>query len=119
MPPDEVMDRFTEEQILHLVAWQNLYGPITPRRMDIALARLGMDVVAPHMKRGRQPKLRDHLMAWSQADRPRRTGREILAIVKGIQAQFDQDDAVQRTERGERARRARRALRTGSKREGG
>lgn len=113
------MGQFTDEDLVHLVAYQNLYGPITPRRLDIALARLGMDVVAPHMKRGRQPRLRDHLMQWSRADRRSRSGREILGIVKGIQAAYDQDDTRQQTERGERARRARRALRTNTKREGG
>jgi hypothetical protein len=87
------MDRFTEEQMIHLVAYQNLYGPITPKRLDIILARLGMDVVSPHMKRGKQPRLRDHLMVWSRADRPRRSGREILGIVQGIQRQFERDDA--------------------------
>lgn len=106
------MDKFTEEQMVDLVAYQNLYGLITPRRLDIALARLGMDVVSPHLKRGARPRLRDHLMTWSRADRPSRSGREILGIVKGIQAAFDQDDDTERTGRGERARRARRALRT-------
>lgn len=100
------MTRFSDEQIVHLVAWQNLYGPITPRRMDIVLARLGMDVVAPHLKKGARPRLRDHLMVWSRADRPARTGREILGIVQGLQAQFEQeDDQHTRTKRsGRRAR---------------
>lgn len=106
------MDRFTEEQMVHLVGYQNLYGVITPRRMDIVLARLGMDVVSPHLKKGARPRLRDHLVTWSRADRPSRSGREILGIVKGIQAQFDQNDDTDRTRLGERARRARRALRT-------
>ncbi|ELP61800.1 hypothetical protein PV735_11405 [Streptomyces turgidiscabies] len=106
------MDRFTEEQMVYLVAYQNLYGLITPRRLDMVLARLGMDVVSPHLKKGARPRLRDHLMTWSRADRPRRTGREMLGIVQGIQAQFDQDHDTEREQRGERARRARRALRT-------
>ena len=100
------MDRFTEEQMVNLVAYQNLYGLITPRRLDILLARLGMDVVSPHLKKGARPRLRDHLMTWSRADRPRRSGREILAIVKGIQAAYDQDTDTGREQRGERARRA-------------
>ena len=95
MPPDAVMDGFSDEQLVHLVAWQNLYGPITPRRMDIVLARLGMDVVTPHLKRGARPKLRDHLMVWSRADRPSRSGRDILGIVQSIQAEYDRDDAQQ------------------------
>ncbi|MGW2044634.1 hypothetical protein ACWCPF_05555 [Streptomyces sp. NPDC001858] len=86
------MARFSDEQIVHLVAWQNLYGPVTPRRWDVLLARLGMDVTAPHMKRGARPRLRDHLMVWSRADRPARTGREILGIVQGLQAQYEQDE---------------------------
>lgn len=99
------MARFTEEQMVHLVAYQNLYGPITPRRFDILLARLGMDVVSPHMKKGARPRMRDHLMVWSQADRPRRSGREILGIVQGIQKQFDQDDDPARTRRARRRKR--------------
>ncbi|GHH83870.1 phage tail assembly protein T [Streptomyces capitiformicae] len=106
------MDRFSEESMILLVAYQNLYGPITPNRLDITLARLGMDVVAPHMKRGRRPALKDHLMVWSRGARPRRTGRELLEVVKGIQAAYDQADERQQSQRGERARLARRALRT-------
>lgn len=98
------MDRFTEEQMVYLVAYQNLYGPITPRRWDILFARLGMDVVSPHLKKGARSKIRDHLMVWSQADRPRRTGREILGIVQGIQQQFEQDDTA-RTRRARRRKR--------------
>uniref|UniRef100_A0AAU1ZZ93 Minor tail T domain-containing protein n=1 Tax=Streptomyces sp. NBC_00093 TaxID=2975649 RepID=A0AAU1ZZ93_9ACTN len=113
------MDRFTEEQMVNLVAYQNLYGFITPRRLDMVLARLGMDVVSPHLKKGARPRLRDHLMTWSRADRPRRSGREMLGIVQGIQAQFEQDHDTEREQRGERARRARRALRTKEASHGG
>ena len=83
------MARFTEEQMIHLVAYQNLYGPIGPGRFDVLFARLGMDVAAPHMKKGKKPKLKDHIVEWSRAARPRKTGRELLAAVKGIQARFD------------------------------
>ncbi len=98
------MARFSDEQFVHLVAYQNLYGPITPRRLDIVLARLGMDLIKPHLKRGRSTMLRDHLMTWSHADRPRQTGREMLAIVKDLQRQFDRADE----QRAERIRRTRR-----------
>jgi len=92
------MERFTDEEIVHLVAYQNLYGPITPRRLDVVLARLGMDLIKPHLRRGRNTLLRDHLMTWSHADRPRQTGREMLALVKDLQQQYDHDDE-QRAER--------------------
>ncbi|MFJ8863609.1 hypothetical protein ACIRD8_34980 [Streptomyces sp. NPDC102451] len=89
IPPSEVLDRFAEEEIIRLLAYQNLYGPITPKRLDLLFARLGMDVAAPHMKKGRLPKLKDHLIEWS---RPRRTGRELLDAIKGIQAGFENRD---------------------------
>ncbi|MCZ7414319.1 phage tail assembly protein T [Streptomyces sp. WMMC897] len=92
MPPSEVLDRFTEEEMIRLVAYQNLYGPITPARGDIVAARLGMDVAAPHMKRGRKPKLRDHLIVWHPRSTPRKTPRQMLETIKGIQSTFDQAD---------------------------
>ena len=39
--------------MIHLVAYQNLYGLITPRRLDMVMARLVMDFTAPDMKKGR------------------------------------------------------------------
>lgn len=104
--PGEVMQRFTDEEIVHLVAYQNLYGPVTPRRLDMLLARLAMDLISPHLKRGRRTLLRDHLMTWSRADRPRQSGREMLGLVKGWQAQFEQDD-TRRSRRASRRRRKR------------
>ncbi|MFJ3705025.1 MULTISPECIES: hypothetical protein [unclassified Streptomyces] len=86
MTPAEVLDRFAEEEIIRLLAYQKLYGPVGPTRLDVLFARLGMDVAAPHMKKGKHPKFRDHLMQWS---RPRRTGRELLTAVKGLQAGFE------------------------------
>ncbi|WP_425586500.1 phage tail assembly protein T [Streptomyces showdoensis] len=83
------MARFTEEELIRLVAYQNLYGPIGPARMDVVAARLGMDVAAPHMKKGQRPKLRDHIVQWSRAARPRRSGHELLAAIRGIQTGFD------------------------------
>lgn len=90
------MARFTEEQMIYLVAYQNLYGPIGPRRFDVLFARLGMDVAAPHMKKGNKPKLKDHIVEWSRAARPRKTGRELLAAVKGLQARFDKQPDTRR-----------------------
>ncbi|MFI2431993.1 hypothetical protein [Streptomyces sp. NPDC018693] len=101
------MAQFTDEDLIHLVAYQNLYGPITPARLDVVAARLGMDIAAPHMKRGRRPRLRDHVMVWSRSARPPRTGREILATVKDIQAAYDaaDDEHEQRAGRIRRTRR--------------
>lgn len=96
------MDRFTEEQMIYLVAYQNLYGPITPDRLDLVIARLGMSVTAPHLKKGKRQRLRDHLILWNRAARPRRSGRDLLAAVRGIQASYDRD-----TDRQSRRRRPR------------
>ncbi|WP_156722676.1 phage tail assembly protein T [Streptomyces apocyni] len=87
-----MLEKFSDEQIVHLVAYQNLYGPITPKRLDMLLARLAMDLISPHLKRGRRSKLRDHLMVWSQADRPRQSGRDHLGIVQQMQRQFEHDE---------------------------
>lgn len=76
------------------MAYQNLYGPITPQRFDVLFARLGMDVAAPHMKKGKKPKLKDHLLQWSRNARPRKTGRELLAAVMGIQRGYEQRDTT-------------------------
>ncbi|WP_405930316.1 hypothetical protein [Streptomyces sp. NBC_00827] len=95
------MERLTEEQMIYLVAYQNLYGPITPNRLDIVAARLGMDVAAPHMKRGKRPRLRDHLVVWNRSARPARSGRDLLAAVQGIQATYDRQE---RTDAGRRRR---------------
>lgn len=89
MTPDEVLERFSNEAMIRLVAHQNLYGPIGPRRLDALFARLGMDVAAPHMKKGKRPQFRDHVIEWS---RPRKTGRELLNAIRGIQAGFEGRD---------------------------
>jgi hypothetical protein len=88
MTPTEVLDRFTDRELVRLIAYQNLYGPIGPERLDLVAARLGMDVVAPHMKKGKRPKLKDHLIPWSRKAK-RKTGRQILDTIRGIQAAFD------------------------------
>lgn len=92
MTPAEVLTRFTETEMIRLVAYQNLYGPAGPRRMDVLFARLGMDVAAPHMKKGKQPKFKDHLVEWNPKARPQRTGRDLLAAVQGIQAAYATTD---------------------------
>ncbi|MEV7282878.1 hypothetical protein [Streptomyces sp. NPDC093111] len=89
MTPAEVLERFREDELIRLVAYQNLYGPIGPARMDVVAARLGMDIAAPHMKKGQRPTLKDHIVQWSRSARPRKTGQELLAAVRGIQAGFD------------------------------
>lgn len=93
------MARFTEEEMLHLVAYQRLYGPLTPDRLDMVIARLGMDVAAPHMKKGARPKLRDHLMEWSRTSRPRRTGRELRAVLQQMQAAYEGKTSASRSRR--------------------
>jgi len=93
------MDAFSDEQMVHLVAYQNLYGPITPARLDIVAARLGMDVAAPHMKKGRKPRLKDHLMVWSRAARPRRTGRELRAVLEQMRGYYEARDKAEQTSR--------------------
>lgn len=96
------MTQFSEEQMVHLVAYQRLYGPITPDRLDLVVARLGMDVAAPNLKKGKRSQLRDHLIQWSRSARTPRSGRELLATVRGIQAAYDRKD----TRRGGRGPRA-------------
>lgn len=73
-----------------MIAYQNLYGPITPARMDLVAARLAMDVAAPHMKKGSKPKMKDHLIVWSR-NVQRKTAHQILETIKSLQAGFDAD----------------------------
>jgi hypothetical protein len=91
MTPGEVLQRFWEDEMIRLIAYQNLYGPITPNRLDMVAARLGMDIAAPNMRKGRKPKLKDHLMQWSRKAR-RKTGRQLLNMIKGIQSEYDRQD---------------------------
>lgn len=91
MTPGEVLERFTDAEIIGMVAYQNLYGPVTPNRLDIVAARLGMDISAPHMKKGKRPKLKDHLIQWSRKVK-RKTGRQLLSMIKGIQSEYDRQD---------------------------
>lgn len=102
MTPAEVLDRFREIELIRLVAYQNLYGPITGERLDIVAARLGMDIAAPHMKKNRRPKLRDHLIVWNRRAKARKTPTQMLAAVRGWQRHFEHTDR-----RADRARRRR------------
>lgn len=92
MTPDEVLERFREEEMIRMVAYQNLYGPVGPERWDYLFARLGMDVSAPHMRRGQRPKLKDHLIEWSRRAKRRKTPQEILSIVRDLQGQFERKE---------------------------
>jgi hypothetical protein len=91
MTPGEVLVRFTDAEMIGMVAYQNLYGPVTPQRLDMVAARLGMDIAAPHMKKGKRPKLKDHLIRWSRKVK-QKSGRELLEILKGIQAEYDRQE---------------------------
>ena len=93
MTPAEVLVRFTEEEMIRVMAHQNLYGPAGPRRFDVLFARLAMDVAAPHMKKGKKPRFKDHLIEWSRGARPRKSGRELLSAIRGIQSGFEKRDA--------------------------
>lgn len=86
-----------------MIAYQNLYGPITPARMDLVAARLGMDIAAPHMRKGSSPKMKDHLIVWSRSA-TRKTAHQILETIKSLQAGFEANAAKQE------AREARRGL---------
>ncbi|WP_437106644.1 phage tail assembly protein T [Streptomyces sp. enrichment culture] len=88
-----MLDRFSEEEMVRVVAYQNLYGPVTPVRMDVLMARLGMDVVAPHMKRGHKANLKDHLVMWDRRTRRQKTPQELLDTIRGIQKEFDRGDS--------------------------
>lgn len=73
-----------------MIAYQNLYGPITPVRMDLVAARLGMDIAAPHMRKGSKPRMVDHLIVWSRKAQ-RKTAHQILETIKSLQAGFEAD----------------------------
>lgn len=93
MTPNEVLERFTEEEMVRMVAYQNLYGPVTPTRFDLLFARLGMDVISPHLKKGAKAELKDHLIEWSRRTRRKKTAREIWQFLKGMKdAQAREED---------------------------
>lgn len=50
-----------------------------------------MDVVAPHMKKGKKPKFEDHVVKWggSRKSKRRQSPEEMLRIAQGIQRQYD------------------------------
>src|SRR5699024_104057 len=82
MSPNEVLERFTEEELVHLVAYENLYGTLGPERFDVLFARLGMDVTAPHTKKGKKPKFEDHIIPWGGKQKRKQTPEEMLAKAK-------------------------------------
>lgn len=88
-----------------MIAYQNLYGPITPVRMDMVAARLGMDIAAPHMKKGSKPKMVDHLIVWSR-NVQRKTASQILDTIKGLQAGFEADAEKREARRARKDRKA-------------
>lgn len=96
MTPAEVIDRFTDSEIIHLQAYQELYGPIGDRRYDYLFARLGMDVVAPHLKKGKRTTVDDHLLKWSGSPKPRQTPEEMMAAAKSITAAFEMNEKAQK-----------------------
>jgi hypothetical protein len=105
MPPDEVMERFSEEDMIRMVAYGKLYGPPGPERLDILFARLGMDVIAPHLKKGKSTKLEDHKVMWGQKKQTQ-TPQDILAAAQNITAQFKrQEKAAQRRKQAAQQRR--------------
>lgn len=91
MTPAEVLERFSEEEMVRVLAYQNLYGPVTPVRTDFLFARLGMDVATPHLRKGQKAKMQDHMMVWNPKTRPRKTPQEMLTMVREFQRGFERD----------------------------
>lgn len=89
MTPSDVLERFKEAELVRMIAYQNLYGPVTPYRLDVLFARLGMDVLSPHLKRGKRTRLEDHQVMWS-GNRSTQTPEEMLATAKQITARIKQ-----------------------------
>lgn len=81
MTPAEVLERFTEEELIRLIAYQNVYGPITRQRDDILTAQLSMMITAPYGKKGHRPKIKDYLIQWS---RRRKSPEELIAAIEGV-----------------------------------
>jgi hypothetical protein len=103
MTPAEVIDRFTDSELVHIQAYQELYGPIGDRRYDYLFARLGMDVVAPHLKRGKRTTVDDHLLKWGGPARPQQSPDQMLAVAKNIQAAFEMNEKAQKAREERRA----------------
>ena len=79
--------RFTEEELYTLLAWERVNGPIGPERDDYYFARLGMDVVSPHTKRGKKPKFDDHRIKWD-GRKKKQSPMEMLEEAKRITGVF-------------------------------
>lgn len=100
MPPAEVLERFTEGELVHLLAYERLYGQLGPERLDTLFGRLGMDVAAPHMKKGKKPKFTDHVVKWGGAKGPKRkkqTPEEMLQAANRIQRNLTRKRAKRNT----------------------
>lgn len=89
IPPGEVTDRFTDGELAHLVAYEKLYGQLGPERLDTLFARLGMDTVAPHMKKGKKPRFEDHLVQWGGRKRRKQSPEEMLQAARKAQVAFE------------------------------
>ena len=87
--------RFTEEELYTLLAWERVNGPIGPERDDYYFARLGMDVVSPHTKRGKKPKFDDHRIKWD-GRKKKQSPKEMLEEAKRITGVFQTVEDHQR-----------------------
>lgn len=102
--------------MVRMVAYQNLYGPAGPDRFDLLFARLGMDVAAPHMKRGRRPKLKDHLLQWSRKAKPRKTPDQMIDVFVGMRQEAERAEKAEQKRREKREKKQReRQQRAGGK----
>jgi len=99
------MERFSEEDMIRMVAYGRLYGPPGPERFDILFARLGMDVVSPHLKAGKKTSLDDHKVKWGE-EKKVQTPEQMLAAAQNITAQFKrQEKTAQRRKQAAQQRR--------------
>lgn len=92
MPPHEVLERFTEDEMVRLVAYEEEYGQLGPERFDTLFGRLGMDVVAPHLKKGKKPKLKDHMVQWGGKKKHKQTPEQMLAIARSLTSAYQKDE---------------------------
>jgi hypothetical protein len=78
-----MLARMTSTELSEWAAYERLYGPLGQERDD-HLAALVSATIANAMrgKKGRRPKVKDFMPAWSGADKPKQTGREQLAVLR-------------------------------------
>ncbi|MDA2805700.1 phage tail assembly protein T [Nocardiopsis suaedae] len=103
IPPSEVLERFTDPDLAHLVAYEKLYGQLGPERFDTLFARLGMDTVAPHMKKGTTPKFEDHVVKWGGKRRRKQSPEEMLQAARRAQVAFEASHRAAQRRREQRA----------------